>query len=143
MNMTENEAKRIIKNEKFWEGNARICEAFKTAMQALDEIQPYRALEQKLQSFYGEHDGLLEVVVNGLIRYNNKPNKTIKAVLLTDDDVDKWKVLKEKNEPKKVTEFYETVHLDFICPSCNEAVYGQPYKPNYCEHCGQKLDWSE
>ena len=28
------------------------------------------------------------------------------------------------------------------CPHCGESVsvYG-PYKPNYCENCGQHLDW--
>ena len=34
-------------------------------------------------------------------------------------------------------------YLAFVCPTCDEAVIGQPYRPNYCKHCGQKLDWSE
>ena len=62
-----------------------------------------------------------------------------------------WKIFEEatkKQQPMKVQEkqvvedeaFY---NLDFLCPACQNAVIGQPYKPNYCKHCGQKLDWSE
>lgn len=37
--MSESEAIRIIKNEKFWETNERICEAFEMAINALEEKQ--------------------------------------------------------------------------------------------------------
>lgn len=40
----EKEAIRILKNEKFWEGNARISKAFETAIQALEENQQYHAV---------------------------------------------------------------------------------------------------
>lgn len=54
----------------------------------------------------------------------------------------------EKQMPKKPTETQEFedgtfYRIDFMCPSCNTSVIGQPYKPNYCKHCGQKLDWEE
>ena len=55
-----------------------------------------------------------------------------------------WKIRKllEKNVAKKSKEVHENeICIDFICPNCKEAVYGQPYRPNYCKHCGQKLDW--
>lgn len=42
--MTENQAIKIIKQEKQWESNARICDAFDVAIQALEEIQQYRAI---------------------------------------------------------------------------------------------------
>lgn len=34
-------------------------------------------------------------------------------------------------------------YLGFMCPFCGGAITGQPYRPDYCKHCGQKLDWSE
>ena len=40
-------------------------------------------------------------------------------------------------------EDFDFYYLAFLCPSCKEAVIGQPYRPKYCKHCGQKLDWSE
>lgn len=55
----------------------------------------------------------------------------------------------EKQIPKKVEEFMEREEefssfykLDFMCPSCCNATICQPYKPKYCKHCGQALDWS-
>lgn len=49
----------------------------------------------------------------------------------------------EKAEPKKIIDKNENEYtVDFICPSCNEPVIGQLYRPNYCKHCGCKLDWS-
>lgn len=48
----------------------------------------------------------------------------------------------EKQIPKKVIDKNENEYtLDFICPSCNEPTIGQPYRPNYCKHCGCKLDF--
>lgn len=37
----------------------------------------------------------------------------------------------------------DSYYLAFICPACKTTVFGQPYRPNHCKHCGQKLDWSE
>lgn len=42
--MTENQAIKIIKQEKQWESNARICDAFDVAIQAIKEVQAYRAI---------------------------------------------------------------------------------------------------
>lgn len=33
--------------------------------------------------------------------------------------------------------------LSFMCLSCDMNSNGQYYRPNYCKHCGQKIDWSE
>lgn len=54
----------------------------------------------------------------------------------------------EKQIPKKPSEVIEFedgtfYRLDYMCTACNSATYGQPYKPKYCKHCGQALDWSE
>jgi predicted RNA-binding Zn-ribbon protein involved in translation (DUF1610 family) len=43
-------------------------------------------------------------------------------------------------EEREETDFY---YLAFMCPNCGEAVIGQPYRPNNCKHCGQRLDWGE
>ena len=39
----------------------------------------------------------------------------------------------------------------WVCPVCQGQIYGQTWvrmfpqmmRPNYCDNCGQKLDWSE
>lgn len=53
----------------------------------------------------------------------------------------------EKQTPKKPQDVDERegesyYYLAFICPSCAQAVIGQPYRPNYCKHCGQSLNWT-
>lgn len=39
-----------------------------------------------------------------------------------------------------VTELKSGVWIDLLCPTCEQSIVGQPYRPNYCKHCGQKLD---
>ena len=143
--MTENEAIERIKSGICNEiGTAKYCHdncmhgvehcAYSMAINALEEIQAYRAI--------GTVKGYERAIESSVENYNlYREYKAKVQAFEAIGTIDEFKALKEKNEPKKVTEFYETVHLDFICPSCNEAVYGQPYKPNYCKHCGQKLDW--
>ena len=46
----------------------------------------------------------------------------------------------DERMPEDYAEYY---YLAFMCPSCGGSVAGQPYRPNHCKHCGQKLDWSE
>lgn len=62
-----------------------------------------------------------------------------------------WNLLKaaiEKQQPMKPIEVDEredgeAYYLAFVCPSCKTTVFAQPYRPNHCKHCGQKLEWSE
>lgn len=54
----------------------------------------------------------------------------------------------ENQIPKKPTEINEITYgrfyrMDFMCPSCNTSNIENPYKPNFCKHCGQKIDWKE
>ena len=56
----------------------------------------------------------------------------------------------EKQIPKKVEDYIENkedyssyYYLAFKCPSCKKSVISQPYRPKYCKHCGQAIDWSE
>lgn len=155
--MSENEAIDVILKDHSTFKNP-MSKAYVMACKSLEEIQQYRALEQKLQSVYGEHDGLLEIIVNGLVQYDNAPDKAIKCVLLTDDDVEKWeqlkaigtieefKDLKKKSEPKKpilnnpqINEFF--VKETKLCPSCHS--YINNCSGNYCRDCGQAIDWSK
>lgn len=64
------------------------------------------------------------------------------------DKTDRVKAAVEKQTPKKVVEMNENgdgdfYWLAFMCPTCDNAVIGQPYRPNNCKHCGQALDWGE
>lgn len=55
----------------------------------------------------------------------------------------------EKQVPKK-PDANGTDDMDYyICPNCNTPLYSigdslyWDMRPNYCEECGQRLDWSE
>ena len=67
--------------------------------EVLEKLTAYEDLEEKLEKVYGECDGLLEVVVNGLVKHKGvEIGKPKKARLLTDEDVDKWEDLKNAEE---------------------------------------------
>ena len=67
--------------------------------EVLEKLTAYEDLEEKLKKVYGECDGLLEVVVNGLVKHEGvNIGKPKKARLLTDEDVDKWEDLKNAEE---------------------------------------------
>ena len=70
-----------------------------TITEILDKLAYYEDLEEKLENVYGECDGLLETVVNNLVEHEGVDfGKPHKARLLTDEDVDKWKDLKNAEE---------------------------------------------
>lgn len=63
--------------------------------------------------------------------------------------MDNVKEALEKQIPKKVEDYIENqetyssfYYLAFECPNCKGSVVGQPYRPKYCKHCGQALEWS-
>lgn len=63
------------------------------------KLQEYEDLEEQLESVYGECDGLLEKVIDGLVKHEGvELEKPMKARLLTDEDVDKWDRLKDEME---------------------------------------------
>ena len=54
------------------------------------------------------------------------------------DDMHNAIVALEKQIPKKVTKS--------VCPSCNRIFlfrHGEKRKGDYCDNCGQALDWSD
>ena len=51
----------------------------------------------------------------------------------------------EKQVPMKVKNSGERIPFEWYCPACVELLCDDGYKDTcikYCEHCGQKLDWS-
>ena len=52
----------------------------------------------------------------------------------------------EKKVPMKVKNSGESIPFEWYCPACGELLCDYGYKDTYikyCEHCGQKLDWSD
>ena len=120
---------------------------------ALLKLKHYEDLELKLQEVYGECEGLLEESIKCLVEHEKLDiDKPIKARLLTDGSVG---MLEEYKKIGTVEECWEArkkqmakkfVNCDECgnksasdrCPVCFESVSGE-----YCEYCGQHLDWSK
>lgn len=139
-------------------------------MRCIEESQKYREIKDRLKTIYGECDGLLETFIdqaieNAVTILENHDGVDIghpyQSRLLTDEDVDKWEAYKsfgtpedcmaaaEKQKAKKPSEQSCEEKTIFKCDNCgyimkikysDGQVFG--HTPNYCEQCGQKMDWS-
>ena len=87
-------------------------------------------------------EGIMELEYYGGFEAKEKVIKAIEeACILACEALEKQIPKKPYDvDERKLNSFY---YLDFRCPSCNKAIVGQRYRPNYCKHCGQALNWSE
>lgn len=145
--MTENKAIKIIEYIKTYDGmNFGATKiALDMAIQALENISKYQELEQKLQSAYGEHDGLLEIVVNGLVKYEEKAQQEQgpfeieeKSRLLIDDSADQWEAYKSMGTPSEISEkLHRLSEFDELIEQTNRLFYESalttPGGPSYMD----------
>lgn len=138
-----------------------VCEklaAYKDTGLTPEEAQKYRELENRLKDIYGDHNDLLRYAVEGLEIYRLARSK---AIILTDDDVDRWNAYKsigpveecrkavEKQRAKKPNlegDGYADGHMVYdtwICPCCGISYEVDYDDYKYCPDCGQYIDWSE
>ena len=165
--MTEQEAIKIINEEKSWESDDRKIDAFIMAIDALEEIQKYRELERKLNGVD------LTMPVNTFMEKaaEGEMQGYQRGRVLTNEDADKWyaylaigtpeecRAAVEKQKAKKANKqgivdsngkFHTWNGINgkpyLLCPNCGTNLCCEmPYdkKPKYCDDCGQKLDWSD
>ena len=133
MSMTENEAIERLKCMRlFMEINDKQNEskfleddyiANKTAIQALEEIQQYRAIGtvERLNTLQQDYWKLNEMC------------KEYSAI----GTIDEFKALKEKNTPKKRC-IWKSGHT--CCPNCERGVLTED---RFCSYCGQALKQKE
>lgn len=147
--MTENEAIKEIETSlelaemcKPNREREKEIKAYKMAIQALTEIQQYRAIGtverfrflQEVCDLTGDE---LEHIANSMIeRKNYRAIGTIEELqALKEKSVAKKPI---KNDPK-INEFY--VKEANLCPSCHS--YINNCSGDYCRDCAQKLDWND
>lgn len=129
----------------------RKMDFLKTAISAIDELQEY---EKKLEQVYGKCDGLLDKVIDTLVKYADevKIGNPVESVLLTDKEVELWKKIEQLGTLEEVQELVELRKekrpqkvlgafggTEYECRNCGNEI---PYLEAYCEWCGQKQDWS-
>ena len=104
------------------------CAACDFDYEVLEKLTVYEDLEEKLEKVYGECDGLLETVVNNLIKHEGVDiGKPKKARLLTDEDVDKWEDLKNAEE--------QGLLLRLPCKIGRKVFYVQKCLAPSCKEC--------
>ena len=113
-------------------------EAYNTAIQALEEIQQYRAIGKVEEVKY------LVDSYNGMIHDFGDDMSALEQYRAI-GTIEEFKTLKEKSVAKKVVVEHipktswtkEISH--YLCPSCR-SIFSFGGKP-YCSKCGQKIDW--
>lgn len=138
--MTIDEAKKILirDNDDMRKGIFCINDfvAIETAIQALAEIQQYRAI------------GTVEGYENAINAYTEtyilmKEYKSKLQDFESIGTVDEFKAFKEKSVAKNVIAKKDGDHTFYFCPKC-KIVVGNSFTGHiaeYCKCCGQKLDW--
>lgn len=128
----KSEAERIGKIGEYYanlDNCVREIEACRVAMQALEEIQQYRAIgtAEELQTLK-EHIGAQVL-------------RQYEAI----GTVEEFKALKEKSVAKNIVVKKNEDITFFLCPQCNKLVGNSIMRveSSHCSRCGQKLDWSE
>ena len=140
--MTENQGIKILKEEKSWESDDRKIDAFIMAIQALEEIQAYRAIgtveelktAMKYVSLAKKH-GTVGKAIDACAEYESIGT------------IEEFKALKEKSEPRKPFQPFGT--HSYKCPSCWKFVAHEvddncdleAEMAGWCPYCGQKIDW--
>lgn len=147
--MTIDEAKILLCQMYLPQFDEEEKQALTIAIQALEEIQQYRALEEKLNGIS------VEQVVDGFISTVEKETQEgyERGRILTNKEADEWnelqaigtieefKDLKEKNTPKKGIPCTSSNNHEFVeCPNCHKDM---DLYYDYCQYCGQSVDWGK
>lgn len=148
--MTEQQAIKIINEEKSWESDDRKIDAFIMAVNALGEIQKYRELEQKLNGVD------LAMLVNTFMEMaaEGEVQGYQRGRILTNEDSDKWDAYLSIGTPEECQAAVEKrvvkkpIRNDkCTCPSC--GTHNEVFKKRrntvahdivYCWHCGQAVE---
>ena len=137
--MDENKAIKIIRQEMEWESKSSTLRAFEKAIEALEEIQQYRAI------------GTLEELKTTmqyvrLAKAHRTVGKAIEECAKYEKigTPEECKIAVEKQRPKKPIN-PDDDYGTFKCPNCNGLIFteGRFETHKYCLLCGQKLDWSD
>ena len=146
--MTENECIDVLKNLAFLSGKKEHekCEkAIEMAIQALEEVQAYRAIGTVEDLKTMKENGAFTGVELAQILAMQMELKKYQSI----GTIEEFKALKEKAEPKK--DIGKRKYDEAYCPACNEVISDGEFWAldeyvHHCNYCGQAVkgvDWSE
>ena len=152
--MTENESlKTTLQNAIDCATDDVTREDLEMMVKCLEELQQYRAVgtvedvafykkcyDEESYEYCGEY-GTDNCGCKDRMEHLEKKIAEFEAI----GTIEEFKALKEKAEAKKpiLSRSMMTKREFQICPICERLVLYDGIKFDYCQHCGQKLDWSE
>lgn len=161
--MTENEAIKILKTDscngcaqyenspvdcKY--GACKVAEATRAAIEALKEIQQYRAIEKELKEHYHANVDI-PLLMHHFIETVFEGEKHDGFCILTNEDREAWEEYKsigtveECRAAVEKQKSFKPVTKKLVCGvgKCKCGVEFLNSDTNYCGNCGQRLDWSD
>ena len=143
------------------DNQACMCTASKMAMKRLleyedtgltpKEIQELKEAAQRLDKIFGDEitvDQVIDFFVDFYIAQGD-PERVEAAELLTNEEVARYRELKERDTEKSVYHYHEEEKFRAYCPTCKRYL-GIDFKEGYrgpkntfCPGCGQRVKWEE
>lgn len=153
------------KNDAVYTGQLNIAEMAHDVRRRIEELKPYedtgltpaeiRDLKEpimKLQEHFGDAITVAQVIDSFVDFYiaQGDSERVEEAVLLTNEEVARYRELKERDTAKAPDVHKNKFSDAYTCPNCNLAFIhkdttgwfcGKQYK--FCPDCGQRLTWEE
>lgn len=121
--------------------------------QEVEKVKYLGPAVDRMQELFGDKLSV-DQITTGFVEFYlaEQGDRASNAVLLTNEEVEKWRKLKERDEEKapsvKIND--EAVKVGAItfgrgtkayrCPSCKRLVI---YRDRFCRDCGQRLKWEK
>lgn len=154
--MTENEAIKCLEKQIEIQPCMNVISAFEIAIQALEEIQQYRAIgltPELIEAMQGHNVALIndlgEYQAIGTVEDIQEVMALCKSLqetvcrYMNIGTIDEFKALKEKSVAKKPLFIKRSFIQFYACPHCstNEHYEKVFSKMRHCENCGGAFDW--
>ena len=92
----------------------------------------------------------LDIILHPMRPENFRGNKLVEAEKTIREALESYDKLRSKEIPMKPQIFIQDRGYDIeICPNCKGSIHALKYRHeinergNYCDLCGQKLDWGD
>ena len=115
-------------------------------MELKEEIADLKEATQRLDKIFGDEitvDQVIDFFVDFYIAQCDD-ERVEAAELLTNEEVERYKRLKERDTAKAPVDIDEEFDM-YVCPSCNMAIgaMGDREEHKFCLNCGQRLKWED
>ena len=123
--------------------------AYENTGLAPEQIMELKESVQRLDKIFGDEitvDQVIDFFVDFYIAQGD-PDRVEAAELLTNEEVARYKALKERDTAKAPEEIQDAFGDGrMICPHCRNSVinyFNRSRPPQFCMICGQRLKWEE